>query len=69
MNISTMMLIIELISKGVGVSREIRDLARRCSAGEEISAEEIKATGEELDAAVDRFLGSPESEYDDLQEE
>jgi hypothetical protein len=69
MSIATAMLIINLIAKGVGVAKEIQELAARCQAGEEITAEEIEAVGEELDAAIDKFLGSPESEYDDDPED
>lgn len=68
MSIQTAMLIINLISRGVGVCSEIKDLASRCAAGEEITAEEIEATGKELDTAIDKFLGSPDSEYDDEPE-
>jgi len=56
MSIGTMMLIINLIAKGVGVCQEIKDLAVRCQAGEEITAEEIEAAGDELDSAVEDFL-------------
>lgn len=56
MNIQTMMLIIELISKGVGVSDQIMKLAIRCKDGEEILESEILMVSELLEAEVASFL-------------
>ena len=56
MSIASMMLLISLISKGIGVCQEIKDLADRIKAGEEITKEEIEATGELLEKEVDDFL-------------
>mgnify|MGYP005830157405 CR=1 FL=1 len=69
MNITSMMLIMELVVKGVGVASEIQELAKRCTNGEEITAEEIIATGKELDAAVDKFLTAPDSDYEEASDE
>ena len=56
MDIGSMMLIIQLISKGIGVGKEIHELAQRCSDGETLTAEEIEEVGDQIEQAVDKFL-------------
>jgi len=45
-------LLITLISEGVGVVKEIADLAQRVKNGEVIPIEEIQAAREEIDDAI-----------------
>jgi len=54
-DITSILLIVKLVADGVGVSREIAELARRVLAGEEITEDEIERARQEMDAAVERF--------------
>lgn len=53
MDYTSVMLLISLIAKGVGVVKEVADLAKRVEAGEVISKEDIEAKRKEIDQAVD----------------
>ena len=55
MDPTSIALILSLISEGVGVASKIADLARRVKAGEKITDEEITATRDSVNEAVDNW--------------
>ena len=55
MDPASVMLIITLISEGVGVATKIADLAKRVKAGEVITDEEINAARQASKDAVDNW--------------
>lgn len=52
MNTASILLLLQLISEGVGVAAEISALARRVQAGEEITQEEIDQARQQVAASV-----------------
>ncbi len=52
MNVRSMLLIVRLVSEGVGVAKGIRDLARRVKNNEVISDKDINEARAEINTAV-----------------
>jgi hypothetical protein len=44
--------VIELVAEGIGVAKEIADIARRVKAGKEITLKEIEAARKAVNVAV-----------------
>ena len=55
MDTQSILLILKLVSEGVGVAREISELAKRVQAGETITDEEIKTAREKVQGSVDNW--------------
>jgi hypothetical protein len=52
MNTGSVLLVIELVAEGIGVAKEIADIARRVKAGKEITLKEIEAARKAVNVAV-----------------
>lgn len=52
MSTATALLVLKLVAEGVGVAKEIAELARRVEAGEEITQTEIDLAREQVAQAV-----------------
>ena len=55
MSTTSILLILKLVSEGVGVAKEIADLAKRVQAGEEITDAEIEQARKEVKASVAKW--------------
>ena len=55
MSTQAALLLIQLIAEGVGVAKEIADLARRVQAGEEITNAEIEVARAQVAASVAKW--------------
>lgn len=55
MDYNSVLLILSLVSRGVGVVKEISDLAKRVENGDTITDDEIKKAQIEVDEAVARW--------------
>lgn len=55
MNTTSALLILRLVSEGVGVAKEIAALAKRVEAGEEITDAEIEEARKQVQASVDAW--------------
>lgn len=57
-DIASIMLIINLVSEGIGVAKELKDLADRVKAGEKITDEEIENARNSINEAIANFESS-----------
>lgn len=55
MSTASALLILKLVAEGVGVAREIADLARRVQAGEEITNAELDLARAQVGASVEKW--------------
>jgi len=55
MDTNSMLLVLKLVSEGIGVSKEIADLAKRVQAGEKITDEEIEKSRRRMIESVKKW--------------
>ena len=60
----SLMLVIKLVAEGIGVAKEVADLAKRVERGEVISQEEVDKAREEAKKAKKDWEGSGEKPGD-----
>ena len=64
MSTASILMVIRLVAEGIGVAKEIKELARRVEAGEEITQAEIDQARVEVDAAVDNWNNAVKEDDD-----
>ncbi len=67
MSTQSVLLILRLVAEGVGVAKEIADLARRVQAGEEITNAELELARAQVAASVEKWDAAAKEAQDQPQ--